>query len=384
MSGDVPYDALTTLIAFMVGVPAVVLQTLPPEVRRVVSKRWGRLLADLTVPVLFAIAISLLGIFAPRLSPGSTRITWTGILGIIVLTTVYTVFRILSRYGRRLAIVRALEREVGRKVPKTGRLIEASLDDLVDLGRQSQPGREKELVLESLQNLSARVYRHPRYGGDGFEDLVLGVMDIVLGAPLRGNGQNVASATRILQGIVLRYEARAEEQPKLLRHADLIVALRALSKLGRVACVMDQEAIPLAVVQAVSTSRVEGTAIFVSQALFEVGVAAIQADQMLVAMSAIEKLLSLVELQKPARGELVADTLGLLAHFHASGNTGARFARVRLSRLEVCLSESLPAALEAASAHCARTTHFRTADRIEQLSRALFDRPRGERSWGAV
>jgi len=395
MSGDVPYDALTTLIAFMVGVPAVVLQTLPPEVRRVVSKRWGRLLADLIFPVFFAIVISLAGIFAPRLSPGITRITWTGILGILVLTTVYTVFRILSRYGRRMAIVRALEREVGRRIRKSGRLREQSLDDLVDLGRQSQPGREKELVLDSLQGLSVRVYRHAKYAGDGFEDLVFGVMDIVLGSPLQGNGQNFASATRILQGIVLRYEsvesapvesaevipsagarsARARgagsENSARLKHADLIVAIRALSKLGKVACRLDQEAIPLAVVQAVSTSRVERAAIFVSQALFEVGVAAIETDQMLVAMSAIEKLLNLVEIQKPARGELVADTLGLLAHFHASGDTGRAFARVRLARLEVCLSDALIDALDAAAVHCAQTTHFRTADRIRQLAESL-------------
>jgi len=371
MSGDVPYDALTTLIAFMVGVPAVVLQTLPPEIRRVVSKRWGRLLADLIVPVLFAIAISLGGIFAPRLSPGLTRITWTGILGILVLTTVYTVFRILSRYGRRVAIVRALEREVGRRLPRQGRLREQSLDDLVDLGRQSQPGREKELVLDSLLTLSVGVYQHARYRGDAFEDLVLGVMDIVLASPLRGNAQNFGSATRILQGIVVRYESTPAEGAAPLKHADLILALRTLSKLGRVSCSLDQEAIPLAVVQAVGASRVERAAIFVSQALFEVGVAAIQADQMLVAMSAIEKLLTLVERQKPARGELVADALGLLAHFHTNGLTGRAFARVRLERLEACLSDTLQDALAAASAHCAQTTHFGTADRIEVLARDL-------------
>jgi hypothetical protein len=368
---DIPYDAMVTLLVFLVGVPAIVLQTLPSEVRRVVAKRWGFLLADLAAPVLFAVAISLGGIFAPRFEPWLTRVTWTGVLGILVLTTMFTVFRILGRYGRRVSIVRALEREVGRRVRRTGRLREASLADLVDLGRQSQPGREKEMVLESLRSLCASVCAHPRYRGDSFEDLTLGVVDMVTTQPLPGNGQNLTTATRIMQDIIVGYERSHTNGTAQLKHADLIGAIRALSRLGRSSFAAGSEAVSLSIVQAAASARAPRAAIFVSQALFEVGIAALEADQILVAMSATEKLMSLVEAQKPAKGELVADTLGMLAHFYASGETGRQFARLRLERMEACLADPLAMALDAATAHCAQTTQFRTADQLRHLAALL-------------
>ena len=372
--GEVPYDALVTLLVFMVGVPAVVLQTLPPEIRRVTTKRWARLLADLAAPAIFALAVSLAGVLAPRLSVQIERLTWSGVLGVLVLTALYTAFRILGRYGRRIAIVRSLEREVGARIRTNGRLREEPLADLVDLGRQSQPGREKEMVLEALRALTGRVMARPGYAGDGLEDLALGVLDIVIPLPLLRNAQNFSSAAAIFQDIVLRYEGPASAGgASPLKHADLISALRALSKLGRASISLENDAVPLQIVQAISAARTPRAAIFVSQALFEVGMAALESEQILTGMSALEKMMMIIEARKPARGELVADALGLIAHFYAQGETGRAFAQARLDRLEGCLEQDMQTALSAAAAHCAQTTQFRTADRVRELQRALQD-----------
>jgi hypothetical protein len=370
---DIPFDAVTTLLMFLVGVPAIVLQTLPPEIRRVVAKRWGRLVATLSIPALFGVALFAAGVYARNLPEPQLTWAWSGILLVLALTGFFTIFYTIGRYGRRIAIVRSLASETGRRISTSGRLVEESLSDLVDLGRQSEPGREREMVLDALLELALRVSQHPRYTGDGLEDLVAGVLDIaLLTAPL--NAQNLSSATNLLGSVVIRYETQDASSERTLKHADLISAIRALAKLGRSALRLDNEGVALAAVQAVGAMNAERTEIFVSQALFEVGVAALRGGQVLVAMAALERLMTLIEVRGTSRGELVADTLGLVAHFWARGETARSYAGARLARLAAKLEGKLDGALEFAARHCAQTTQFRTSDRVQHMRRELTAR----------
>ena len=81
------------------------------------------------------------------------------------------------------------------------------------------------------------------------------------------------------------------------------------------------------------------------------------------------QLVNLVDSRRPAAGELVADTLGLLAHFWFAGETAKEYARVRLERVVDSLEKDLVSALDAAADHCAQTTQFRTADLLRRLRR---------------
>ena len=91
----------------------------------------------------------------------------------------------------------------------------------------------------------------------------------------------------------------------------------------------------------------------------------------LIAIAALEHLITLLEANAPAEGELVADTLGAIAHFWAAGPTASAFARDRLARIEGHLKCSLLPALDATELHCAHRTLFRTADRVRALRKAL-------------
>jgi hypothetical protein len=364
---DIPFDAVTTLLMFLVGVPAIVLQTLSPEIRRIVAKRWGTLVAGLSIPALFGVVLFAAGVYVRDLPEPALTWTWSGILLVLALTGFLTIFNTLGRFGRRIAIVQTLAREAGRRIGTSGRLDEESLSDLIDLGRQSEPGREREMVLDALLELTTRVSAHPRYAGDGLEDLVAGVLDIAL-APL--NPQNLSSAINLLGSVVIQYETQ-QERERPLRHADLISAIRALAKLGRSALRLENEGVALAAVQAVGAMKAERTETFVSQALFEVGVAALGGGQVLVAMAALERLMTLIEARGTTRSELVADTLGLIAHFWVSGETARQYAGARLARVGAQLEGKLDEALEAAARHCATTTQFRTADQLQRMRRAL-------------
>ncbi len=368
MESAIPFDALTTLLVFMVGVPAVVLQTLPPEVRRVVTKRWSQLLANAGIPVLAA----LLGIAAALVlearSDLPARWIWSTLLAALFGLVVVTAFHIPRRYGRRDVVVQRLEQEVGREVTATGRLVDESLYDLVELGKLSEAGREKQLVLEALLNLTDRVCTHPAYTGDRLEELVIGVVDILPPTTRRGSITNFNTASAILRRIVTRSQPAGRPA---FKQVDLIRAIRALSTLGRAALDLGNDSIPLAFVQTLGATRAERAETFVSQALFEVGVAAVRRGSILVAMGCQADLQGLVEGRSPASGELVADTLGLLAHFWCSGETGHEYARVRLERMVPDLQQDLDEALGAAVEHCARTTQFQTADLLRTVRRDL-------------
>jgi hypothetical protein len=365
MSADIPFDAITTLLVFMVGVPAVLLQSLPPEVRLVVTKRWGALLVNAGIPVMLAALLALAGVVLHERVP-DTNLLWSTVLAGLFVLSAFTAFRVPRRYGRRDAVVRRLEREVGASVTRNARLVEESLHDLIELGRQTDPGRGKEWVLQSLLSLSDAVTRHPRYAGDGLEDLVLGVVDIVTSEP-RGSAQNFSTASHVLQCVVVPDASGARS----LKQADLICAIRALSSLGRASLSLGNPAVSLSIVQCLGPTHATNAESTVSQALFEIGVEATAQRQTLIAMASLANLMTLVEAGNVTHGELTADTLGLIAHFWSAGETSREYARVRLERVAEVLESDFATALGAAARHCAMTTQFRTADLLQAMARDL-------------
>ena len=366
MNGEIPFDAITTLLVFMVGVPAVLLQSLQPELRLVVTKRWGALLFNAGIPVLVAVLLAFAGVVLhERVSKPS--LLWSCVLAGLFVLAAFTAFRIPRRYGRRDAVVRRLEAEVGATIARKSRLVEESLHDLIELGRQTEPGRGKEWVLQSLLQLSDAITRHPRYTGDGLEDLVLGVVDIVTSRP-RGSAQNFSTANHVLQCVVIPEASRASD----LKQGDLICAIRALSILGRESLALNDQAVSLGIVQSLGPSYAKGAESTVSQALFEIGVEATAQRQILIAMAALANLMTLVEAGSMSDPEVSADTLGLLAHFWNAGETAREYARVRLERVSEGLGgANVMSALAAASRHCAMTTQFETADRLDAMARDL-------------
>ncbi len=368
VEAEIPYDAIVTLLVFMVGIPAVVLQSLAPEVRLVVTHRWGRLVRDAGLPVAVSLAAIVLGMIAEANDWVRTEVVWGIVLGVLFGLVATTAFRIPRQYGRRDAVVDRLRDEVGETIAADGRLVESSLEDLIDLGRHSEEGGEKELVLEALLALTHDVCRHPNYDGDRLGDLVMGLVDMLPPADSRRSQTNFTTATAILRTIVTSYEA---ERGQELRQVDLSLAIRALSSIGRASLGLGTEAVAIAIVQALGATPKGRGETFVSQALFEVGLRSIEHGRILVAMAALAELMAIVEDDRPATGELVADTLGLLSHFWSHGDTGRGYARQRLEVVREALGADLDGALEAAARHCAMTTQFRTADRLQAMARDL-------------
>jgi hypothetical protein len=367
---EIPFDAFVTLFVFLVGVPAVVLQTLPAETRQLVAKRAGTLALDAGVPFAGALGVVAVGIGLAEMGLLQAEATLTVVLGLLLAIGILSALRIARRYGRPEAVVKLLEREALREVEGRGRVGEDTLHDLVEYGRQCEPGRGRDWVLETLRAVAARVIADDRYTGDRLEDLISGVVEIVTSGSAPANARHLATAATVLRD-TMRALDRARDET--FKQADTLHAIHAVSRLGPSALGVESEASALRLVQALGLTgtRHPTTSVAASQALYELGIEAIARDEVLIAISALGHLTTLVEAQAPAEGEIVADTLGLLAHFHTDGATGRDFASERLARLAPSLRAELLPALDATVQHCAHRTLFRTADRVRRMRDAV-------------
>jgi hypothetical protein len=370
MSRDIPFDAFVTLLVFLVGLPAVVLQTLPGETRQLLAKRARHLVLDTALPFGGAVAIVAGSGLAVRLGRIDPDLVWTGTLAALLVLGLVSGVRIIRRYGRPESVVRLLEREALSGVARRGRPEEELLHDLVEFGRHCEPGRGREWVLETLQALAERTFADPRYRGDQLEDLIAGVVDLVVSGAERPSPRNLATASGILRRTL---RALDKAQGDTFRQADALHAIHATSRLTRAALSTEPESSALRMVQALGVTglRHPETSVAVSQVLYGMVAAALEVGKVLIAISALEHLITLLEANAPAEGELVADTLGAVAHFWASGATARAFARERLARIEGHLKSGLAAALEATEVHCAHRTLFRTADLVRALRASL-------------
>jgi hypothetical protein len=225
-------------------------------------------------------------------------------------------------------------------------------------------------VLEALLSLAERTCRHPDYSGDRLEDLISGAIEIVATGAGQPNQQNFSTAVSLLRRVLRELD---EPHSESFKQADALLAIYGMSRLGRASLQLEGDAVPLRMVQSLglTAQRHPSTTTASSQVLFEMGVAAIDSDKILIAMSALGHLSTLVEENAPASGELVADALGLLAHFWTAGEAGREFAQQRLDQLRSCLKAELSVALAQTNAHCAQRALFRTADKVRRVEREL-------------
>ena len=364
--GEIPFDALVTFFVLLIGLPAVVLQALPAETRRVIEKRRRLVARDLGLPVLLAIIVAAASVLVHRAGVWVGGPIWSVALGVLALVTLVTAFVIPRRYGQRDAIARLLTVELS-DLDATGRLREDSLHDLIEFGRRSEPVREKLPALEALHELADLVCEHPNYRGDALTDLIDGVVAIVVESRGAGRAQLVAPALAVLRRSVRAFD------PNRSGHTDASSAIHGMSALGIESLAMGNASVTQTITQSLGWSRGKDRPLTMarSQALFEVGMAAIEQRQTLGAMKVLDGLTSLIYANAPAEGELARDTIGLFAHFWTSGETGRQFARFRMSQLEEYFKRDIAAVVDATIEHCQLRALFVTADKVRIMRREL-------------
>lgn len=368
----ISYDAVATFLVFLIGVPALVIQSMPTEVRRAVMKQPLELFFVSGAPALFGLVAAGIGVVlvaTHALPQVPDEIIGTLVVGLLFLISAFAAGFIPYRYGQRDIVIRHLRQAAARPLNKDPQLDQRALVTLLELGEQSEPGEDKQLVLEALYEVADAVCRHNRYRGDSLEVLITQLVNLLASDSQPGNARNFYTAAQVLQSIVMTPEC-PEGQPSV----DLVHTVHALEHLSRVALtrvgeISEVESTLRNCIESLelASTRERSITTDASEALFKIGVAALEKNQMLIAVNALDKLYTMVEANQPAKGELVVDTLALSAHFWGNDGTARTLVRDKLAQAQGLFAQDLSGALEFAKDHCRRTTLFQTADYIQKM-----------------
>lgn len=388
---NIPFDGLSTYIVFLIGVPAFVIESMPGELRRVLTssyERMGWMIVTTGSWVVGALAVTAFGILTLTQCPfadGTTQIKCVvpvfaieipedfvliTMLGLLTLTAAGCSFFVIHRYSRRTSIVAALRHEVERDLPRTGMLNVKALNDLAELGQDSQGGQDKEYVLKAMSQLVAKATKYG-YHGDNLESVAQGLVKVIATDPHVGSSENYAMATEILLDIVKAnppFNSNGNS-PDVLHCAEVLGVL-GKSALRELEKHLSGEKVASGFVQALGRTAKQQPVYLnlVSESLRDIGIEAIGKDKMFVAMKVLNELTVLLERPAPIHPEVMYDTISLLAHFWERGAATQRFAQTRLAKIEPVFQMPLAQILHTAQDHAAHTGHFISADCIQEMA----------------
>lgn len=393
-----PLDAITTIFIFLIGVPAILLQQLAPELRKVVRRRKLQLVFFTVLPIFVAGVIVTCGMWLEHVKAQNQiaaqqahaqahdaqtsavadsssalnditqyegQLLWVFILTTLVLISGFTAVLLSDRW-RREVIIKQMQNRAAKRIPKFGRLVESELHELIQLGKHSSSGSNKELVLEAMSKLACAVQEHQKYDGRQLEVLIMGLSEVLNLGHGTGSAENYRTAADVLSQIVIE-SGRA-------RHADdLRVTVHSISILACACLRLNVPHLPMKFVEALELlpSNASQAVTAMSETLFEIGSQAIRYDQALVAMAALSKLDGLAQRQPRVEGELAHDYLSLAAHLWRHGETAQRYVGRMLSGISHLFTLELPEAVHEAHAHCELTAKFVTSDYLLAMQREL-------------
>ncbi len=377
----IPLDALTTIFIFLIGLPALLLQTLAPELREIVRKRRLQLAVFTTLPIGVAGVTVALGVWFSQwcvdkklvetgkypllrtLLQEDGQLLWIWVLLFLVFISGLSAMALTDKWRREM-VIEALQEEALGVLRRHGRLLESQVKNLIQLGKQSEAGKDKDLVLQALAQLAQAVQAHARYEGRQLEALILGLEDVLLLGRQKGSSEIFRTAADLLSEVVI-FATKARYS------SDLGWAVRTISALARTSFPSQPAHIQRRFVDALDLlSADKDAATWMSEALFEIGSHAVTENQMLVVMAALSKLDALAKRLPRLEGEVAYDYLGLIAHLWVRGETARRYVAKMLEEAAGLFALPLQEVIQEAQAHCMQTAKFETADHLAVLLQA--------------
>lgn len=372
---DIPFDGLLTLLIFLVGIPAIILQMISSAERRAVMKKQ---VLDVRNSLIWALVIIVFGFllhfFLLFLTTGDWKqwgwqLIWVILFAILFAQVLRVSKKIPEQYGRREKIIEKLveqtQREADSKtLPRVGG---EAFADLANLGKQCDAGPEREMVVDAFKVLVQHIISDKRYDGDSFEELIEELVHMLVSNPEQKDLCCYDTAIKVMSAIL-------SVNGTITSDSDKRRVLHAISKLGRTLLEhfesVEADNIILDYVDSVEFAILDSAEMLtdVSQTLFEIGACASSAKQDFIAVATLDKMTVLAESKSPWPKEFTADILGLISHFWTMGGSRQEFAMQKLEEIERLLPEDALSAMGDASAHCRRTLYFDTADNLKKMS----------------
>ncbi|WP_428267796.1 hypothetical protein [Haliangium sp.] len=369
-----PLDSVATIFIFLIGLPAILLQTLPAEVRHTVLQERRQVAVFTVGPIVVATLAVIAGAYLTSPAAGlsmtedEAEMVWL-VIETFLIGICGSAALVLTERWRRKSVVRRLRRAAARGIESRGRPVEEELMALVELGVQSRPGEDKTLVIDALDALVGETQARPGYDGAQLEELVKGLEDVLVGGAHTGSPGNFKAGADLLERLVWEASGRSDSD-------DLKMSVQLAGILGRAALRYEQphdQIKFLEILAFAGEGEDTGYSTWASQALFEIGSEAIESGRILVAMTALSKLESLVFTYSPVSGELANDYIGLVAHFHARGPTGRDYSREFVD--PELFAAPLPELIRTARAACIQGARFQTGDHLARLLSEIESAP---------
>lgn len=373
---NISFDVVASLLLFLVGVPVLVLQFMAPEIRNVlrVERRIIRVTVAYLGICIFIIALAI-WIEEKWLSSSKENLwVWVAMYAALFLVVGFSAAMVLSKYGFRENILSELTNLILKDLPRTGKPNEERLRELIEIGKESNPGPDRAIILDSMRILVDTICKAERYRGDSLENLIIGIVHVLATRPTVEDTSNYQTAAGILT-TVLSSKAKNGNGTVFV---DQFHAVNAMSTLGQTMLAQDdfstevdyilmdfEEALGLVV--SVHSDLLSD----VTQALLSMGSVAINHRRYLFAVAAFERMLTLIESNKPVVPKPKAELLGLAAHFWVANGSNRDFVKMRIPRISELVNDELANELEKASQRFQMTMRFDTADNLCQMAKEL-------------
>lgn len=375
---EIPFDGILTLLIFLVGIPALVLQLISAAERRAAMKRNG---LDVQLFLRWAVYIILAGLMlqfvvvhwlADKPQIGETdkglvaQLLWLLVFIPLFYLAIRVSRQIPEQYGRREKIVEKLTQDVLKELQTKIRVGGATFADLANLGKHCDPGQEREMVVNALKDIVKAVIAKPAYKGDSFETLIDELVHMLASDPEPKDLNNYDIAIKILSAILSAQSQAGTEDDKRR-------AVHAASKLGQTLITnfksVERDNIILEYIDSLEFALPQRDMLTeVSQALFEIGVCAVREGHDFVFIAALDKMTALAETYPPLPSEFVTDLLGLIAHYWVKEGSRNRLARDKFNEVRKFLESPILPILETAGAHLVKTMYFDEADKLAQMT----------------
>ena len=382
---DIPFDGLLTLLIFLVGIPALILQLISPSERHAVLKKKrldvGSFLKTALLIIGAGIAtqmlFSLLFRQAAEGAPQQTvrQLVWMAVFGGLFYLALDISRQIPEQFGRREKIIETLTRDLLGELKKRNRLNVSgeTFDDLANLGKHCDAGQEREMVVKAFMEIEKAVLLDARYAGDSFETFIDELTHILAFNPEAQDLYNYRTTVDIFSAILAaNHTTKAEDDQRRAVHA--------ISRLGRTLIVnvksVERDNVILAYVNSLDFVLNRPHMLTeISQALFEMGICAVEANHDFVAVAALDKLTTLAERQSPPLPvEFVADLFGLLGRCWVQEGSRREYAHRKFEETKKFLGANTFQRLKEAQEHLVKTMYFGEADYLGQMAEDMTAR----------
>jgi hypothetical protein len=384
---EIPFDGILTLLIFLVGIPALVLQLISATERRAVLKN-QRL--DVRSFLFRALLVLLIGITIqffiawPRKIEEQIanrdlieQIIWLGVFGVLFVFALQVAKQIPEQYGRREKIIEKLTKEILRETQVKGRVAGVVYSDLAILGKNCDPGQEREMVVNAFKEIVKSVLSSSKYSGSSFEVLIDDLIHILVISPSPADLTNYDTAVEILSAILATGH-------RVDRDEDIRRSIHAISKLGQTLVThfnsVERNHIILKGIDSLELAMSNSAMLTeVSQALFEIGSTAMEGDQIFVVAATMGKMSTLAENRSPLPVEFVADLCGLISYYWVKDGSRKRFAKIKFNEVEKYLPRNLIPTLTNARDHLITTMYFDEANNLSQMIKDIKSKPKPRR-----